>query len=197
MALDPKQTNVIVEMARLLYGFLPGSGAPHWQGHVSFATVARQVGVEDFWPGGSKEPAIVRLLQLTLERRPQLFTRLVTEIVNASLAYRRKQNAPLARDETVRLNGLLLDLGFKVPELRDEAFLNSLPAASQVKEGANGARVEKAAGPVESADAQLLALRDEFSQLASLDNRGMAAEQTVHTIRPGDAQVIQDNWRAD
>jgi len=49
MTLPLKQSRAIAEMAELLYDFLPGSGSAIWTGHVSFKTVAEEVGVGDFW----------------------------------------------------------------------------------------------------------------------------------------------------
>lgn len=63
MSLTLKQSRAIRQAARLLYSFLPGSGHRAWQGHVSFATIARDTGLGDFWVGGSKEPAIATLLE--------------------------------------------------------------------------------------------------------------------------------------
>jgi hypothetical protein len=68
MTLSLKESQVAGALAGVLYDLLPGSGNKAWRGHVTFATVATQVGVGDFWPGGSKEPAIQALLELTLEQ---------------------------------------------------------------------------------------------------------------------------------
>lgn len=126
MSLTLKQSQAIRQAARLLCGFLPGSGYRAWRGHVSFATVARDTGVGDFWVGGSKEPAIATLLERTLDQRLQLFEPLILAIVRNGLTYRGKQGRPVQREEIETLNGLLLEVGFKFPELWAPDFLDSL-----------------------------------------------------------------------
>jgi hypothetical protein len=69
MTLSLKESQAVAEMAELLYDFLPGSGSPSWEGHVSFKTVAARVGVVDFWQPRSKTPMITALLARTLEFR--------------------------------------------------------------------------------------------------------------------------------
>ncbi len=54
MVLSLKESQAIADMAQLLYDFLPGSGNRNWKGHVSFKTVAEEVGVGGFWQPGSK-----------------------------------------------------------------------------------------------------------------------------------------------
>jgi len=44
MVLSLKESQACTEMAKLLYSFLPGSGASAWKGHVSFRTVAEKIG---------------------------------------------------------------------------------------------------------------------------------------------------------
>lgn len=126
MALSLKESRAVSEMAKVLYSFLPGSGWRQWKGHVSFQTVAQEVGVGDFWQGGSKEPAIAALLERTLEYRRDLFEKLVLSIVRAALKYREKNNDPMREEEIRTLNGLILEVGFKFPSLWDPSFLDSL-----------------------------------------------------------------------
>lgn len=126
MKLSLKESRAVADLARLLYDFLPGSGNPKWSGHVSFKTVAQKVGVGDFWQPGSKLPMITALLECTLQERRQLFERLVLEVVRAGITYRQKRNEPITSDELDRLNGLLLEVGFKFPDLWDPEFRNSL-----------------------------------------------------------------------
>ena len=121
------KTQAISQIAGLLYEFLPGSGSAAWRGHVSFATVARRLGLGDYWIGGSKRPAITQLLQHTFDARPQLFTSLITTVVRAGLIYRGKQGNPLTREEVVELNGRLRLLEINIPELVDVKFLGTLP----------------------------------------------------------------------
>ena len=136
-----KESRVAAEMAKLLYDFLPGSGFSQWKGHVTFSTVAQQVGVGDFWRGGSKEPAIAALFQTTLLSRRDLFEPLVVGIIQEGIRYRQKKSNPIKRQEIEILNALILEIGFKFPALWDEAFLVSLE--SDVLDRAK-ANVEKA-----------------------------------------------------
>jgi hypothetical protein len=115
-------------MADLLYDFLPGSGSSKWKGHVSFGTVAEKVGVGDFWQPGSKTPMIAALIEKTLEFRRGRFEPLIIEIIRAGLTYRQKQGNPLKPEDIKKLNGLILEVGFKFPDLWDEGFISSLTA---------------------------------------------------------------------
>jgi hypothetical protein len=126
MSLSLKEYKAVVAMARLLYDFLPGSGDPSWKGHVSFKTVSQKADVGDFWQPGSKEPMITALLQRTLEHRRGQFERLILEIVRSGIQYREKKGRPIQPEEIEQLNGLLLDVGFKFPDLWDSDFISSL-----------------------------------------------------------------------
>lgn len=93
---------------------------------MSFQTVAQEVGVGGSWQLGSKEPAIAVLFERTLEHRRHLFEKLVLAIVRAGIKYRQKNNNPIKAAEIKTLNGLLLELRFKFPDLWDPGFLASL-----------------------------------------------------------------------
>ncbi len=75
------------DLARLFYDFLPGSGHGSWSGHVTFQTIATQAGVGEFWTGGSKEPALARLLEQTLKHKRHQFEDLVLAIVSEGIKY--------------------------------------------------------------------------------------------------------------
>lgn len=126
MSLKLKESRAIVELADLLYGYLPGSGSANWKGHVSFRTVAEKVGVGEYWQPGSKTPMITALLERTLEYRRGRFEPLIVEIVRAGLIYRSKQGFPVKPEEIDKLNGLILELGFKFPDLWDPGFKATL-----------------------------------------------------------------------
>ncbi|HKM53526.1 MAG TPA: hypothetical protein VJY33_08945 [Isosphaeraceae bacterium] len=126
MALSLKETRAISGLADVLYDFLPGSGQATWKGHVNFRTVAEKVGLGDLWPGGSKKPAINFLLSHTLERERGSFQSLILEIVRCGIMYRQKEKRPITTTEIDDVNGHILDLGFKFPELWDREFRNSL-----------------------------------------------------------------------
>ena len=128
MALPLKQSHAIAGMAELLYDFLPGSGNVKWTGHVSFKTVAEKVGVGDFWQPGSKIPMITGLLDRTLDLRRGRFEPLILEVVRAGLIYRQKNSNPVTPEEIDELNGLILEVGFKFPDLWDSDFKTSLRA---------------------------------------------------------------------
>lgn len=128
MPLPLKQSRAAREMADLLYDFLPGSGSSGWRGHVSFRTVAEKVGVGDFWQPGSKTPMIAALIERTLEFRRGRFEPLMLEIVRAGLTYRQKQGNPVKPEDIQKLNGLILEVGFKFPDLWDQEFIASLRA---------------------------------------------------------------------
>lgn len=126
MSLSMKEFQAISAMANLVHDFLPGSGNAAWKGHVSFKTIAEKVGVGNFWQPGSKMPMINALLQRTLEHRRDHFERLILEIVRGGIAYRQKQQNAIRADEIKKLNGYLLNVGFKFPDLWDQEFLSSL-----------------------------------------------------------------------
>jgi len=128
LSISLKESRAASEIARVLYRILPGSGAKQWKGHISFQSVANEVGVGDFWQTGSKEPAIAALLERTLEHRRGLFEKLILSIVREGLKYCQKNNQPITEDEIKILNGLILEVGFKFPSLWDPSFLGALRA---------------------------------------------------------------------
>lgn len=99
MSLSLKESRAVSEIAELLYNFLPGSGSPQWKGHVSFKTVAKKVGVGEFWQPGSKIPMITSLLERTLEFQRGRFEPLILEIVRSGFTYRQKQGRPITPKE--------------------------------------------------------------------------------------------------
>src|SRR5262249_5434614 len=130
MGLSLKEHSVIAGLADVLYDFLPGSGSQAWRGHITFATFAAKVGVGDNWPGGSKKPAIIGLLSRKLGRDRSRFQPLIIEIVQQGIVYREKNGHPIRVDDIDILNGHILDLGFKFPELWEPDFRNSLRESS-------------------------------------------------------------------
>jgi hypothetical protein len=130
MSLPLKESRAVRELAEALYDFLPGSGSATWKGHVSFRSVADKVGVSDFWQPGSKLPMLTALLERTLDARRGRFEPLVVEIVRAGLTYRRKNSRPVTPEEIEKINGLILEIGFKFPDLWDPEFLASLRAGA-------------------------------------------------------------------
>ncbi len=47
--LAPKQHRAIIELAKVFYDFLPGSGHASWKGHITFASVAAECGIGKYW----------------------------------------------------------------------------------------------------------------------------------------------------
>src|SRR4051812_44219662 len=113
MALSLKESRACSDMASILSHFLPGSGNASWKGHTSFRTIAANIGVGDYWQSGSKEPMVNALLQRTLEHHRSLFETLILDVVRAGIAYRQKKDSPISEKEIERLNGHLLEVGFK------------------------------------------------------------------------------------
>ena len=81
MSLSFREVQAASNMADLLYRFLPGSGFRKWKGHVSFNSIANELGIGDFWQTGSKTRAIANLLEKTLEFRRDLFEKLIIRVV--------------------------------------------------------------------------------------------------------------------
>jgi hypothetical protein len=133
MSTSLKETQAISEIAELLYRFLPGNPHPFAAADISFPGVANKLGLSKFWIGGSKKPAIIQLLQSTLDYRRDQFCNLIVEIVKMGIAYLSNKGEPVTRDEIVKLNQLITKVNFKIPELWDPAFLDSLPSSQPIK----------------------------------------------------------------
>ena len=116
-------------MAGLVYDFLPGNPHPFADRRLSFAGIAAELGLE--WRGGSKRPAIVNLLERTLVEKRN-FSRLMVEVVRRAISYRENKKQPLSRDEIDSLNSLIQKIGYKIPDLLERGFLNSLPSKSNL-----------------------------------------------------------------
>jgi hypothetical protein len=135
MRISLSEAQAINDMATILSAFLPGNPHPYAQRNISFAGAAYDVGVGEFWAGGSKLPAIITLLSKTLESKRDVFCNLIVEIVRRGSAYRTNKGNPITREEIEMLNGFIAKVGFKIPELWDNIFLDSLPsAAASVKQ---------------------------------------------------------------
>jgi len=129
-----KETQVLSELADVLYRFLPGNPHPYASADISFPGVAKKLGLSKFWIGGSKKPAIIQLLQATLDYRRDQFCNLIVEIIRTGIAYLSDKSEPVTRDEIVHLNQLIKQVNFKIPELWDPSFLDSLPSSQTVVE---------------------------------------------------------------
>ena len=188
MPLSLKETRAISGAADTLYDFLPGSGNRVWKGHVNFATVAAKVGVGEFWCGGSKKPAIVALLSQTLEHRRSLFQNLMLEIVRCGIAYREKQNQPITRTEIEKVNGHILELGFKFPELWDQDFLRSLDQTTSERAQehfSQAAAQDKQQSSEQRRSQELAQLKKWFFELAADSDRrraGLTLEKLLNRL---------------
>jgi len=175
MSISLKQAEAVSNIAHLLYDFLPGSGRPEWRGHISFSSIANRLGLGHFWQDGSKEPAIRNLLRMTLEREPVQFEKLLLEIVDGAIPYRRKNGKPIRSIEIKTLNGYLLELEFKFPALWDKDFWAALESDSTKRAQT---MVERQLRSDELESAQIAAhekkreeLRDFFYSLQSYQDR--------------------------
>ena len=122
------EAQAAAEMAKLLYDFLPGTFSS-----VTWPDVAARYCLEDFWPGGSKLPAITQLLRGTLQNHRDRYCDFIVAVVQEGIAYRIKKNNPVKREEIQQLNTLLLKIEFKIPELHDQAFLDGLPIGDETQ----------------------------------------------------------------
>jgi len=189
MVLPLKHSRAVAEMAELLYDFLPGSGNPKWKGHVSFKTVAQKVGVGDFWQVGSKKPMIASLLGRTLEFRRDRFEPLLLEVVRAGLVYRQSQGNPVTPVEIDCLNGLVLEVGFKFPDLWDPGLKASLGADGKTR-AREHVDQEQAQEKLRAADLgersrEMYALKEQFLTLHSEPNRqqvGLCFEKILNRM---------------
>ncbi len=189
MTLSLKDSQTVADLAEVLYSFLPGSGHLNWKGHVTFKTVAEKVGVGDFWQPGSKTPMIVALFSRTLQERRHLLEPLVLEVVRAGITYRHKNNNPITPAEIDTLNGLILQIGFKFPDLWDPEFRTSLEmdsglrAKQHVERAVKQERLRAAVQSERSAhlaelNKQFLALHDEPDRQAA----GLALETVLNRL---------------
>jgi hypothetical protein len=173
------------DLAKLFYDFLPGSGHRSWSGYVTFQTVAVTSGVGDFWTGGSKEPALARLLEQTLKHRRSRFEDLIIGIVSEGIKYRRSRKNEVREAEILAINRIIKDIGYKFPDLWDPAFLASLEREPTVRHEDAATALTFEPAPLGAIQAELPVLRSEFYQLAISSNRqtaGIALEKLLNRM---------------
>jgi hypothetical protein len=164
----------IAKLAQALYTFLPGS---NYGKATTFATVASSVGVEGFWCGGSKQPAIETLLSRTLDECRDRFCPLMETIMFEGIKYRHRKKDPVTREEVKALNQIIQELKFKIPSLWDPMFLDSLPSRGTQ----TGSPAATSTGP--TADA-LMGLEKRFLQLHQQEphRRGYEFQNFLHDL---------------
>ena len=129
MVLSLSESQAVNEISRILRDYLPGKAHPFANQDLSFEGVAHRLGLSHFWQSGSKLPAITLLLGKTLDAHRNQFCPLILEIVRNGMIYRNNKGNRITRDEIHRLNELIAKVQFKIPDLWDAQFLNSLPSA--------------------------------------------------------------------
>ncbi len=174
MASSLKETQVISEIAELLYRFLPGNPHPYAAAEISFPGVANKLGLSKFWIGGSKKPAITQLLQATFDYRQDQFCNLIVEIVKMGITYLNSKGKPVTREEIANLNMLITKVHFKIPELWDPGFLDSLPSSRPIKKEE----------PSSVNQNTIYELRNNLVSLTSIEahNRGYAFEKFLNEM---------------
>ena len=174
MSLTLKETQTLAEISEFLYSLLPGQAHPFADQRISFAGIARELGLGKFWQGGSKQPAINALLENTLDLSRERFCPLILEILRRGIKYRGSKGNPITREDIQTLNELILEVGFKIPELWDESFLAALPKES-VEQVETGKKI---------AAERLKELRDTFLSLEMLppQQKGFGFERLLNEL---------------
>jgi hypothetical protein len=176
MTLSLAQTQALSKLAQYLYSFLPGKAHPFADQEISFQGVATALGLNRFWPGGSKLPATTQLLTDTLQYQSNRFCPLLVEIVRKGIMYRQSKGDPITYEEMNKLNGLIAQVGFKIPELHDLKFLNSLPRKPSKRESNSDT--------VALSDKAILELRTKLLKIVSLppQERGFGFEKFLKDL---------------
>jgi len=128
MAIPLKHITALNGIAAILADMLPYSGAYDRQGQVTTRSIARDLAIEGFWEKTSKTPGLAKLMERILEQRREVFEDFILLSVKGGLRYRERKGKPVSRSEIETLNGLIMEVGFKFPELWNEGFLAALEA---------------------------------------------------------------------
>jgi hypothetical protein len=174
MPITLSESQGIQKIAALLYNFLPGNPHPYANKTISYAGVAQKLGLGAYWSGGSKLPAIKLLLEQTLDQRRERFCDLILEIVRQGITYRANKGEPVTREEIKALNVLIQQVKFKIPDLWDQSFIDSLPSANP----------QPAPKTAEATRAALERLKAELINLQSMDAklRGVPFEKFLKEL---------------
>ena len=155
--------------------------------------MAAQAGVGDFWEtSGSKQPRLSRLLERTLLHRDRCFDPLVLGIVKEGLQYRSKSGRSIQAEESRVINGHILELGFKFPDLWDDAFLKALNTDDSSRAQQNVERAQRESESRASAHRQHVATLAARTTRASRPREARFSaepsrrcERRVHSLRRG------------
>ncbi len=126
MGLPLTQVTALNGISAILADMLPYSGGFDNQGQITYRSIARDLGIQDYWEKMSKTPGLARLMEKILTHRRDVFEDFIIRSVKEGLRYREKKGNPIRRSEIEKLNGLIREVGFKFPELWDESFLAAL-----------------------------------------------------------------------
>lgn len=174
MALTLKEIQAVTELADKLYPFLPGKPHPYADQNLSFPGVAARLGLAQYWQGGSKGPAITRLLTATLERERGRFCPLIVAVIQHGMTYRINKE-PVSHEDIEELNEIILKIGYKIPDLHDIEFLSTLPKREKKTQPDNA----------ESLDPKALTdLQARFEEVQGLEavKRGFAFESFLSKL---------------
>jgi len=111
----------------IFFSSLRGFGSFPCEMNISFLGAAAEVSLDNYWQGGSRLPAIQKLLELTLKYDRDKFCSLILKIVEISMIYSNR-SPKITREEIIELNEIIKKLEFKIPELWKSDFLNTLPS---------------------------------------------------------------------
>lgn len=175
-----QETQAVTELAEAIYSFLPASAHPYSKPRVDFSTVAKDIGIENLWPGGSKLPAIQTLLEATLRTRRDRFCPLMICITKEALKYRNKKGNPITQEEMNKLNRLIVGVGFRIPELVDLNFISRLPKEKPelIKEKKDE-KVSRKMSPEKNES-----IKQRFLQMENMEphDRGYEFEKLLHDL---------------
>lgn len=175
MSLSLAESQAINEIAKVLYKYLPGKAHPFANQELSFEGVANKSGLSCFWRSGSKLPSITLLLAQAFEFQRSSFCPLILQIVQSALVYRNNTNSPITKEEINELNKLIARVHFKIPELWDRSFLETLPTSK-----ADKISIHESIGKQKT----LIELKEQLLQISTLtpQPRGFAFENFLKDL---------------
>jgi hypothetical protein len=178
-SLTIQETQAIAKLAGVLYNFIPGSTFAPTGVKIDFGTVAHSVGLGHLWLGGSKQPAIEALLEGTLQTKRDKFCDLMIRIVQEGIKYRNRKKQPITKEEIQKINNLIAQLHFKIPELHNPDFIAKLPTGKLVEERGKDQTKSHIVNL-----GKLAGIKNEFMKIGQLQPRprGYAFEKFLHEL---------------